>query len=288
MQLSKIFSWSSVEKYRQKTFRFLPKDHLKTSDDAVQFVNERGFVFFWPISGFDVPSLWGAVAGDRPVPNQHDDPAHITWRWKDDLLGEDVWYYAKVLRQKSTIISLDLLPSFYALSPNYGDPEQDYLISYQDGKLSLEEKQVYESILKNGPMDSIMLRNESRLSSKENNARFSRALNLLMRDFRILPVVVAEAGTWNYAFVYDAVHRHFPFLTERAREVRESDARCHLLGSLFASVGASQVKDIRKLFQWPDGLVEKTLNILFEKKKVLNQVQFEGKEGEWWLLASLT
>jgi len=288
MPNNKVFSWSQVEKYRQKTFRFLPKYRLKTRDDAIGFVNERGFLFFWPITGFDVPSLWGAVAGDRPVSNQHDDPAHITWRWKDDSLGKGIWYYAKVLRQKGTLISLDLLPFFYALSPNYGDPEQDYQISYQDGKLSSEEKLVYETILVKGPMDSIMLREESRLSSKENNSRFSRALNLLMRDFRILPIGVAEAGTWNYAFIYDAVHRHFPDLPEKAHVIGESDARMKILESLFRSLGASRIQHIRKLFQWPEGLVERTLEVMLEKNKIVNQVQFEGKEGEWFLLNSLS
>jgi hypothetical protein len=287
MPVSKDFSWTLVDGYRCKTFRLYPKYHLKTSEDAIHFVNERGFVFFWPISGFDVPSLWGAVAGDRPVPNQHDDPAHITWRWKDDLLGKGAWYYAKVLRQKSTMISLDLLPFFYALSPNYGDPDQDYQIAYQDGKLTLEEKQVYETILEKGPLDSIMLRNESRLSSKENNARFSRTLNFLMRDFRILPIGVAEAGTWNYAFVYDAVHRHFPDLPERAREITESEARKKVLESYFYSVGASQVQVIRKLFQWPERLVERTLNAMQESGVLVNQVKFKSKEGVWWLLSSL-
>lgn len=287
MPVSKNYSWSLVEEYRRKTFRFLTKYRLKTSEEAIHFVNERGFVFFWPISGFEIPSLWGAVAGDRPVPNQHDDPAHITWRWKDDLLGKAVWYYAKVLRQKSTMISLDLLPFFYALSPNYGDPEQDYQIAYQDGRLTLEEKQVYETILEKGPLDSIMLRNESRLSSKENTARFSRALNFLMRDFRILPVGVAEAGTWNYAFVYDAVHRHFPDLPERAREITESEARRKVLESYFYSVGASQIQVIRKLFQWPERLVERTLDAMQESGLLMNQVKFRSKEGEWWLLSSL-
>jgi len=288
MPLNKVFSWSLVQEYRRKTFHFLSRNRLKTYEDAVRFVNERGFVFFWPITGFAVPSLWGAVAGDRPVPNQQDDPAHITWRWKDDSLGKGIWYYAKVLRQKGTLISLDLLPFFYALSPNYGDPDQDYLIAYQDGNLSLEEKQVYGTILKNGPMDSIMLRNESRLSSKENNSRFSRAINLLMRDFRILPVGVAEAGTWNYAFVYDAVHRHFPLLIDKAREVSESDARIQILTYYFTSVGAVRIPDIRKLFQWPEGLVERALETMQERQKIINQVQFEGKEGEWWLLSSLS
>ncbi len=287
MLLPEEYDWSLILDYRQRTFRFDPHMRLKTVRDAVRFVNERGFVFFWPISGFDVPSLWGAVAGDRPVPNDHDDAAHITWRWKDDMLDKGVWYYAKVLRQKSNMISLDLLPSFYALSPNYGDPEQDYLIAYHDGNLSMEEKQVYETILDKGPLDSIMLRNESHLSSKENTYRFTRALNLLMRDFRILPVGVAEAGTWNYAFIYDAVHRRFPQLAEDARPIGESLARQNILSSYFRSVGASQTRRINKLFQWQQRLTERTLDAMRENHQVVNQVKFNDKQGDWWMLADL-
>ncbi len=280
-------SWRLIERYREGTFRFDPRRRLRSEDEAIRFVKERGFIFFWPITGFEFPSLWGAVAGNRPVPDQHDDPAHVTWRWKDNLLGKGIWYYAKVLRQKSTIISLDLLPSFYALSPNFGEPEQDYLLAYQDGTLSLEEKLVYEAILEHGPLDSIMLRTQSRLSSKENTSRFNRALNLLMRDFRILPVGVAEAGTWNYAFVYDAVHRHFPELVQNARLIGESSARSNILRAYFLSVGAEQTSTLKKLLQWPVSLIEKSLDSLIQSDFVVNQVKFTGKVEDWWMLTSL-
>jgi len=280
-------SWRLIERYRESTFRFDPRRRLRSEDEAIRFVKERGLIFFWPITGFEFPSLWGSVAGNRPVPDQHDDPAHVTWRWKDNLLGKGIWYYAKVLRQKSTIISLDLLPSFYALSPNFGEPDQDYLLAYQDGTLSLEEKLVYEAILEHGPLDSIMLRTQSRLSSKENTSRFNRALNLLMRDFRILPVGVAEAGTWNYAFVYDAVHRHFPELVQNARLIGESSARSNILRAYFLSVGAEQTSTLKKLLQWPVSLIEKSLDSLIQSDFVVNQVKFTGKVEDWWMLTSL-
>ena len=168
-----------LQKYRDKTFCFLPRNRLRNKQDAIDFVNNRGAVFFWPIKGIDFPSLWGGVAGDRNVPNNHDDPAHVTWGWKDDLLGKKVWFYAKILRQKSTIISLDLVPNFYALSPNYGDPEEDYMISYEEGVLSSEEKLVYEALLDNGAMDTLSLRKAANLSSTENTSRFNRALLLI-------------------------------------------------------------------------------------------------------------
>ncbi|MCK7520523.1 MAG: hypothetical protein MZV64_23930 [Ignavibacteriales bacterium] len=59
------------------------KEAFTRHAQASTFVNRRGFVFFWPISGIDLPSLWTAVAGDRPVADKHDDPGHITWGWKD-------------------------------------------------------------------------------------------------------------------------------------------------------------------------------------------------------------
>ena len=51
-------TWETIQAYRTKTFRLLPGQRLKTPEEAVQFVQERGFIFFWPISGFLLPSLW--------------------------------------------------------------------------------------------------------------------------------------------------------------------------------------------------------------------------------------
>jgi len=72
-----------LKAYQARTFCLNPELLLKTPQDAIRFVNERGFVFFWPVKGFTFPSLWAAVAGDRPVPDDHDDPANITWSWKE-------------------------------------------------------------------------------------------------------------------------------------------------------------------------------------------------------------
>ena len=85
---------------------------LKTVEQAIGFVEERGFIFFWPIKGIEFPSLWTAVAGDRPVASEHDDPGHVTWGWKDQMLGKRQWYYAKMLRKKATLISLEVAAYF--------------------------------------------------------------------------------------------------------------------------------------------------------------------------------
>ncbi len=287
MQAEIIINSDKLRKYRNNTFCFLSRNRLRNKRDAIGFVNTRGAVFFWPIKGIDFPSLWGGVAGDRNVPNNHDDPAQVTWDWKDELLGKKVWYYAKVLRQKSTIISLDLIPNFYALSPNYGDPEEDYMISYEEGVLSSEEKLVYEALLNNGAMDTLSLRKAANLSSSENTSRFNRALLLLQRDLRILPVGIAESGAWHYAFIFDAVHRHYSDLKDQAHGISESEARQNILRSYFLSVGAGTKSDIKKLFQWTDDSIDKTLIILVREGFILDGAKSTDKSGDWFTIKEL-
>ena len=239
-----------VARHRAETFRLQAGRQLRSADEAVAYVAERGFVFFWPIRGMVFPNLWTAVAGNRPVADEHDDPGHVTWGWKDSLLDQRRWYYAKILRGKSTMIDLQTAPYFYALSENYGDPEHDYLQLYEDGLLLREARLVYEALLREGPLDTVRLRRVTQLTAKSANSVFGRALTQLQRDFKILPVGVAEAGAWRYSFVYDLTHRHYPALPEQARAISRGPARRQLVSVALSSLGAATMGELRKLFQW--------------------------------------
>jgi hypothetical protein len=277
-----------LQEYRSQTFGYAPKKRLKTKAEAVSFVNERGFIYFWPIRGITLPSLWGAVSGDRPVPNEHDDPGHISWDWKDSLLGKHVWYYGKILRKKATIIAMEVAPYFYALSENYGSPEEDYLTIYEQGRMTQEAKTVYETLLEKSPMDTITLRKSAHLSSHESESRFNRALADLQADFKIMPVGVVDAGSWHYSFAYDIVARHEPGLLEKARYIGEIDARQKLLELYIQSVGAASKKDIARLFSWKLPDISQALNRLVEQKYIHIQRNLEGFPGEWMVLDTLS
>lgn len=247
---------NDLQEYQGHTFRLRPELRLRTVEEAIEFVNQRGFIYFWPITAILFPSLWAAVAGNRPVADKHDDPGHITWRWKDSLLGQRKWYYAKILRGKATLISLELLPYFYALSENYGDPEQDYLQQYQEGLLSREARLIYETLLREGPLDTVTLRRIVPISSP---SPFERALTQLQRDFKILPVGVAESGPWRYSFIYEPVHRHYPTLSEQARPISRPQARQKLLLSYFMALGGGDPAGANKLFQWKPADLHQTI-----------------------------
>ncbi len=275
-------SYERILEYREETFRLKPRLKLRNKEQAVDYVKERGFVYFWPIKDVTMPSLWGAVAGDRPVADGHDDPGHVTWGWKDELLPARKWHYAKVLRKKATMISLDVLPSFYALSENYGEPEQDYLDQYKAGQMTYDAKTVYEALLQNGPLDTQELRRQARMTTKQSDSPFNRAIEFLQADFKVQPVGVAEVGRWKYAFVYECVHRWNPGLAEQARPVRQSQAREKLVELYLRSVGAAPAKQVDMLFGWGKAETQKAVDALV-KAGIASPDVSVPEHGEGWL-----
>ncbi|MEI2624304.1 MAG: crosslink repair DNA glycosylase YcaQ family protein [Giesbergeria sp.] len=281
-----VIDLKKLQSHRARTFSLPPAKRLSSPSQALTFVNARGFVYFWTIKGIDLPSLWTAVAGDRPVADKHDDPGHITWGWKDGALDKKIWYYAKVLRGKATMISLETAPYFYALSENYGSPEDDYLIAYQEGRLTQASKQVYETLLENGALNTLDLRKKAKLSNAK-DSEFNKALEQLQRDFKILPVGVAQAGAWNYSHIYEIVTRHFPDLAEQARVIKQLQARAKLLTLYFDMVGAAQLRDVNKLFGWGNEPTKKALAKLLESGFLL-QSTHPKLGGEWFVIKKIS
>lgn len=257
-----------VEK-RDYNYRRTPERRVQTIEEARAFVEEVGFCHFWPIKGIETPNLFHAIAGRiRPVPREHDDPdISKCWGWKDHALGKKWWYYGKLLRRRATIVSLDLLPAFYACSENYGDLS-DYLEEYRAGMMTAEAKAIYEAILEHGPLDTVRLRREARMSAESAKSRFDRALVELQVGLKVLPIGVARTGAWNYAFVYEIVQRHFPELPEQARHVKRSEARRTLLLMYLDNVVTADRRMIAKVFhvfRWTPTELNRTIAVLLEE-----------------------
>jgi hypothetical protein len=210
----------------------------------------------------------------------------VTWGWKDRMLPQRRWYYGKLLRGKGTMVSLETLPYFYALSENYGDPN-DYLMEYEAGRLGVESKLVFETLLAQGPLDTLALRREARLTSRDSDTRFERALVELQRGLRIMPVGVAEVGRWKYAFIYELVDRWLPQVVEQARAIGRGEARAHLLDLFLKSVGAASEPQIVQLFHWHKDEASKAAAALAKAGRAARVSKLLGEAGEWWATAEL-
>jgi hypothetical protein len=209
------------------------------------------------------------------VASEHDDPGHLTWGWKDQLLDKQQCYYAKLLRGKATFVSLDILPNFYAISTREADLD-DYRQAYRAGYLSYEALQIGDVLLKHGALDSVQLRRRAGLSSPGSKYRFDRGLTELQKGLWILPIGVAEAGSWRYAFIYELLDRWFPNLASQAGLLRVEAARRDLALTYMHSVGAAEENEVRKIFSWESKQVT----------QALSELQVEGSllkldDGRW-------
>ena len=257
---------SEIIRLRESRYRRTPERCIQSIDQARAWLDEIGFCHFWPIKGVETPNLFHAIAGrERSVPNAHNDPDLSTcWSWKDRSLDKRWWYYGKLLRRRATLVSLDLLPAFYACSENFGDLD-DYLEEYRAGTMTAEAKQIYEAILKHGPLDTIRLRRESAMRTEGAKARFERGLTELQTGLKVLPIGVARAGAWNYAFTYEIVQRHYPDLPGQARHIKRSEARCALVQQYVDNVIAADRRMIQRVFHvlhWTKAELDRTLEQL--------------------------
>ncbi len=265
----------------QRSFNYhrTPNRRIQSVEAAREFVAELGFCHFWPVKGAELPNLFHAIAGRiRPVPMEHDDPdISKCWGWKDSSLGKRWWYYGKLLRKRATLISLDLLPAFWACSDNLGELD-DYLEEYHAGRMPTEAKWIYEALLQHGPLHTIQLRRAARMSAQGAKSRFQRGLVELQVGLKVLPIGVARAGAWRYAFVYDIVQRHFPDLPEQASQMKPYEARRVLVSRYLDNVVASDRKNIGKIFHvlgWSATEVEHTVAALL-KQGAIREMQVDG------------
>jgi hypothetical protein len=271
-----------IVRRREFNYHRTPERRLRAVEEAQAFVEAVGFCFFWPIKGVELPNLFHAIAGRvRPVPMEHADPdISKCWGWKDESLDKKRWYYGKLLRRRATLISLGQLPYFYALSENYGALD-DYLQEYADGLMTAEAKAIYEALLEHGPLDTVRLRREARMSAESAKSRFERGLVELQVGLKVLPVGVAEAGAWRYAFVYEIVQRHFPDLPARARPIGRAEARRALVSRYLDNVVAAERKMIAKVFhvlKWTSAELNRTIAALLEEGTV-QEMEIEGLKG---------
>lgn len=171
---------------------------------------------------------------------------------------------------------MEILPHFYALSPNYGDL-YDYIDQYESGHLSVEAKQIYEALLEGGVMSTSNLRRAAGLAGGGDNARrFDRGITELQMELKIAKVGISRANRWRYAYVYDLFLRQFPAIVEAAREISTDEARETLLLRYLHNVVAQPEDATRRIFRWHRTDWERTLTRLTERGIIKREQEIEG------------
>ena len=277
--------WALTPKFvvaeRDRHYRRQPELRLQSEEEAVHFVEEVGLCILFPVQRMELPSLWEAINGcTRPLPRHHDDEAlGKTWRWKDTLPDQRRIYYGKLLRSKATLLALDLLPSFYALSPNFGG-EEDYLLEYEAGRLSREAKVICDVLLEQGALPTGELRRLAHLASRSQKYRFERAMVELQRKLMAVKVSTSDAGPWHYSYVYDLFIRAYPEQVEAARFLIPRQARQAILQRYLRTAVVARREYLAWLFGWEQEEVDRAVEDLVKAGEA-EPVAMRGWEGEY-------
>jgi hypothetical protein len=276
-------SLEQVQALRAVRYRQRANLRVDNEQEALDFLNDVGISLLFSAADMELPSLWGALKGaNAPPPRSHRGrEIGLAWRWKDTLPIEGKVLYGKFIRKKPVFIALDLAPAFYALSPNYGEPAEDYLIDYQDGKLSIEARQVYEALLTAGALPTSRLRREAGLAGKANAGRFDRALAELQMQLRIAKVATSDANRWGYMYVYDLFHQHFPGIVAAARDLSGTHARETILLRYLHTAVAVTEAEVARLFGWTPRDVTLLVGRLRDEEKLRAGVRIEGLDSEY-------
>ena len=286
--MSEVLTREDLEAARAERYRWRPTLRVRTEEEALEFLNSVGLCLLFSAKELELPSLWGAICGqDRPAPVQHNDyELGLAWRWKDSLPISKRVLYGKFLHKRPVFVSLELAPYLYALSPNYGDPAEDTMLDYSEGRLSVEAKQVYEVLLQQGALPTSQLRREAGLGGKANVGRFDRALTELQMDLRIVKVAISDANRWGYCYVYDLLPRHLPHVVEEARTISGRRAREQLLRRYLQTVVAAAPQQIARLFGWSLEDIEQTADHLAERGELCKGVRIQDVKDEFFQITA--
>lgn len=262
-----------LQEYRERRFRQRPELRISGESEAEAFIDELGICLFQPNRGILLPSLWQAVVGaSGPAPRwgEHDRLYMRAWTWKDNIFSRGQVFYGKAFGSYRTFIARRLLPHFYAVSDmNYGGDDGDYLELYQDGKLSLDARNIYAAILDHGPSSTTALRERCGLPGGGQTARrFDRALTELQRGLMVCVVGVSDDNAWKYSFRYNAVTRQFPAEIARARELSSREAMSVLVSHYVGLVGSVAALDVARLFGWSYDRLIRVARTLAERGKI--------------------
>lgn len=275
-----------VERWRDRIHRRTPRLSVQTRRQALDFVNRVGFCFAFKSSHSELPCLWHAVCGRRdpvmPRHSHHDPAISFVWEMKRVLPAERLVFYGRVLKNRPTLVSLEMFPSFYALTRRTG-LRDDYLHAYRAGGLSPMAKMIMDALRDSSPQVTRGLKLAVGRQNPRDRADFDRAMTEL--QMKMFIVKTAEHDD-PFTFEWDLVPRVYPREVRRARAISPPDARAAILERYFRAQLVGTVGAISRLFRWDRQVIFQTLGTLVNRGVVTSDVTVNGsRSGAYCLIA---
>ena len=244
-------SKKEIMDYRRRLWRLAPKGRLRTLEQAAGFVDEVGMSLLFACRDIPLPKLYDCAT----------DGANW-WAWKDVLQERKRAYNGRLVRHKATLVSMKLLPAFYAVYLTGGGHAM-YEEEYYWGKLGQLANSVAGYIERNGPTPVDVLRKATVPPGKANTRRFHSALFELQSKFKIVSVGL-EDRSWGVR-ILDLFTNWLPFEVERSAEgMSRDEAIRRILIAIVNTAGAVPESDLPRLLTWTQSDTSKPVNDLVD------------------------
>lgn len=256
---------AELQTLRDLRYRRIPKLQFETEEEALQFIDERGFVLLINSKALELPSLWRATRRRGQA-----------WPWKQTLSGAKHCAYGKLLCRKGTFVSWEYLPHFLAVYSN----TNSYLKEYRAGRLSRVERQILEILEERGPLLTRELRRTIGLSGRTGTRRFHWALDNLQACLRITVAGGLTTGfsMHRWELVDDWVPRE---ILKRGWRMSPDRAKEELTLKYLEAVIVSTPKEIARIFRWNPEEMEALVRRLEGQGLLETGVEVEGLKGRF-------
>lgn len=228
-------------------FEIRSSGRLRTTADAMRFIETVGFCVLFPVKNVPLPSLYYAVSRRQEV--HWDKSAQLTWKWKDELPKKRRAFYGKYFRGRGSFISLKFLPQFLATQGTAIEP-RDAEAFYRTGRISHDALELWLALAKHGPLPTLELRHACKMESQAGNKRFKKAM-LELQGLLIVTHSGAEQETEAWASNrFDLVAQGFSKQVAEARKISAEEARVAIAMKYKTLYPGAVPAQIARLFGW--------------------------------------
>ena len=273
----------SIEKWRDLVQRREEKLAVHTRRQAMNFIYKVGFCYIFRASSPEIPSLWHAVHGVRPdhADELIKDPERSSFLWelKASLPASREVYVGKLILQRPTVISLEFVPHFVAVSGRTGERD-DYVRDSQRGTLSPLARHIMDLFRRRAHLTTAKIRELLGRSGSSSRASIEQALGELQGKMYIGrggDAHTPEAAGWS------PVHVLFPKEIRRSRRITPEHARSVILERHFRNLLVTTLPEIRHTFRWTRQEIYQALGDLHRKGIVGNEEPGEGRPGNAYI-----
>jgi len=258
-------TFAELERLRDLRYRRIPEVQFETEEEALEFIEEHGFVLLIDSNSLELPSLWQATRRRGQA-----------WPWKQTLSGAKRCAYGKLLRRKGTFVSWEYFPHFLAVYSNTNSYQEEY----RAGRLSQVERRILETLENQGPLLTSELRRILDLPGKSGTSHFHWALDNLQACLRITVAGGLTTGfsMHRWELVDSWVSQE---ILKKGWRMSPDEAKEELTLKYLEAVIVSTPNEIARLFRWEPEEVEGLVERLGGRRLVETSVEVEGLEGRF-------